>query len=216
MKKTKIIITAIVLVAVMAIAVGAYLLFVAPPDWQHGAKEANTGVDKDGHPWIGAQKPEMVIHEYLDYECPHCAAAHKKVRSLIARDLDRIRLVRHDYARMKCFGSSSMGAFLLCGLVRASICAAEHMSYWQWNDELIANPRHDTELTPAQYIDGKRKKFKLPKKEFNDCIMDDKTVQKANAIYAETRAAKVQATPSYIVDGKVLNAMELVQLLNSF
>ncbi|MBN2342397.1 MAG: thioredoxin domain-containing protein [Deltaproteobacteria bacterium] len=200
---------------VVAAALAMYFLFIAPADWQHGVSSAATGVDADGNPWIGAKNPKLIIHEFLDYECPHCSAAHKYIRSRIARDFDTIRLVRHDYARSRCVMQLGTKKIKRCPLVRAAACAAEHLPYWEWNDAVISNPRHETQMEREEYIEYMRKQFDLPKAEFYECYESDETAEKAQKIYDLTRAAKVSVTPTYMIDGKIYNAQELADFLSN-
>lgn len=192
-----------------------YFQFIAPPNWKTGAESAATGEDDDGNPWMGATKPKLIIHEYLDYNCPHCSGAHQIVRSLIARDLDTIRLVRHDYARSQCHFKLGTKMIKQCTMVRAAHCAAKHMSYWKWNDALIEEPRHRSGMDEMEYIDSMIKRFKLPENKMKDCIDGDEAAEKAETIFQYTKAAGISATPSYIIGGKMYNLEELVDFLGS-
>jgi uncharacterized membrane protein len=49
------------------------LLLFFPAYWQFEPpallSNANSGITKDGHPWIGAENPKLIITEYTDYKC---------------------------------------------------------------------------------------------------------------------------------------------------
>ncbi|MBN2714746.1 MAG: thioredoxin domain-containing protein [Deltaproteobacteria bacterium] len=182
---------------------GSWLFYWSAPDWQANADSAATGVDENGYPWIGAKNPKMVIHEYLDFYCPHCPGAHKVLRSAIARHLDEIRLVRHDYARSMCAIRTGNDLTMMCPLVRAAGCAAKHVPYWKWNDSVMAEPIHELKLDPPSYIQRMVKQNGIPSKAFSECYDSESMADKAQKIYEETKAAGVSATPTYIIDGQV-------------
>ena len=46
----------------------------------------SSGVTADGHPWIGAENPELVITEYADYLCFQCKKMHYYLRELVAQN----------------------------------------------------------------------------------------------------------------------------------
>jgi uncharacterized membrane protein/protein-disulfide isomerase len=79
------------------------LLLVAffPPYWHFSAPAAAaallSGVTEDGHPWIGAETPELTIEEFTDYQCFQCKKMHFFLRRLVAQHPDRIRLVHRNY-----------------------------------------------------------------------------------------------------------------------
>ena len=79
------------------------LLLVAffPAYWHFSAPAAAaalpSGVTDEGHPWIGAENPELTIEEFTDYQCFQCKKMHFFLRRLVAQHPDKIRLVHRNY-----------------------------------------------------------------------------------------------------------------------
>ena len=79
------------------------LLLVAffPAYWHFSAPAAAVavpnGVTDEGHPWIGAENPELTIEEFTDYQCFQCKKMHFFLRRLVAQHPDKIRLVHRNY-----------------------------------------------------------------------------------------------------------------------
>ncbi len=79
------------------------LLLVAffPAYWHFSAPAAAaalpSGVTEEGHPWIGAENPELTIEEFTDYQCFQCKKMHFFLRRLVAQHPDKIRLVHRNY-----------------------------------------------------------------------------------------------------------------------
>ena len=200
--KKKILITAGASFLLLAGLIAGYLLFFAPVDWRYGIDTADRGIEAGIFPWIGASNPELVIHEYVDYDCPHCPGTHRRLRSIIARHLDKVRLVRHDYARMRCAPNNAQDRFASCELVRAAICASKHVDFWQWNDAVMSSPRYKSDAPLAGYVPAMVAKFKISGDAFDKCMYSKETIDRAQKIYLDVKKNHVNATPTYIVDGK--------------
>ena len=89
--------------AIPVVAIVA-LRLATPPYWTRTSLDDSfaRGVDEQGRPWIGAEEPEVVLHEYVDYACPHCAVATVHTRIRLARHPDELRIVRHHQPRIRC------------------------------------------------------------------------------------------------------------------
>jgi uncharacterized membrane protein/predicted DsbA family dithiol-disulfide isomerase len=82
--------------------VGTVLLICFFPSyWEYPLPEnRNTliwGTNEEGHPWIGAENPELTIEEFTDYQCFQCKKMHFFLRRLVAQHPDKIRLVHRNY-----------------------------------------------------------------------------------------------------------------------
>jgi uncharacterized membrane protein/predicted DsbA family dithiol-disulfide isomerase len=56
-----------------------------------------SGVTTEGLPWIGAERPELEILEFADYQCFQCRKMHYYLRQLVASRPEKIRLVHCHY-----------------------------------------------------------------------------------------------------------------------
>jgi protein-disulfide isomerase/uncharacterized membrane protein len=77
------------------------LFLFLPAYWEMDAmdltKKLPTGTTKHGHPWIGAENPELEIVEFSDYRCFQCKKMHYFLRRLIQEHPGRIRLVHRHF-----------------------------------------------------------------------------------------------------------------------
>jgi protein-disulfide isomerase len=98
------------------------------------------GRTAEGHNWIGAERPEVVIVEYSDYECPHCRLAHQVVREVVRERQDWLRLVHvHmplDHTCNPALGGRPFHRYS-CACARAAICADRQDRFWEVNDALF-------------------------------------------------------------------------------
>jgi protein-disulfide isomerase len=215
MKKKMILIISVTAGLMFAAAIAGYLLFLAPVDWRTNVDKASKGVIKETYPWVGAKDPVLEIHEYFDFDCPHCPDTHKKLRGLIARKFDKIRLVRHDYARMRCKPNNAIMKYKSCELVRAAICASKQIDYWKWNDFVIEHPRYKSSKPYDQYVPDIVKELGLSEKPFELCLYESDTVERAQKIYDETKKNHIKGTPSYLVNGAILTFKEVAEKISN-
>lgn len=215
--RKKAIITFAVFVALLLAFAAVYQCGLAPKPWTSGADTAATGVDETGAPWIGAATPKLVVHEYLDFDCPHCPQTHRTVRTALAGRLDTVRLVRHDYARMPCKPNDDQTRYPTCEMARAAICAGEQISYWQWNDAVITSPRADLpSIADAHsYVDKLRDTMNLDAAAFAKCLYAANTIDRAQAIYDRAEQLRINSTPTYIIDGRKMTVRETIDKIRA-
>lgn len=116
------------------------LMAALPEYWEMklptGTKEMHKGITEDGHPWIGAENPEMVIEEFTDYLCSQCRIKHFYLRRLISENPGKIRLVHRHFPMDHKYNPMvkepyHMGAGTLALF---SIYAQTEGKFWEAND----------------------------------------------------------------------------------
>ena len=124
--------------------VGAVLMMLYfPAYWQMTppvlSNDMTTGVTKDGHPWIGAENPELVIVEFSDYRCFQCKKMHFFLRRIIQQQPDKIRLVHRHFPMDHTINPIVNQPFHTgaAKLAIVSLFAAEKDKFWQMNDILF-------------------------------------------------------------------------------
>jgi uncharacterized membrane protein/protein-disulfide isomerase len=177
-------------------ALAALWLFY-PRYWQLdgpiGPGSLASGVDEQGHPWIGASEPKLVIYEYSDYQCPYCSRSHRELRALLEREsglravhlnfpLDRacnpvIRTAMHESA---------------CTRARAAICGGAQGHFWQMSDLLFLGQRR---RNLDAFALAQRLGLNLVR--FRDCLESPETRGNLDADMAEGRKLNLHGTPTY-------------------
>ncbi len=76
-------------------------IILIPPYWSFSPAplkdDMARGITADGHPWIGAEHPELTITEFSDYMCFQCKKMHFILRQLVQSYPDRIRLIHRHF-----------------------------------------------------------------------------------------------------------------------
>ena len=99
----------------------------------------NSGTTKDGHPWIGAENPKLVITEYTDYQCFQCRKMHFFLRQLITEYPDKIRLIHRHFPMDHSVNPIVKEPFHIGSgkMALMAIHAATRNKFWQMNDLLF-------------------------------------------------------------------------------
>ena len=208
---------AVFIVILVLIALAAWFShqrFWGPQAWRYGYDEAPRGLEEHGYPWIGAEKPVITVHEYIDYECPHCPQAHRRMRMAMRSHLNEVRLVRHDFARMPCVPNDKERRRSSCAMARAAFCASKQGRYWEWNDRVMENPRPLTGPKRKNYIEDTAREMGFDANSFDACLYERETIEMAQGVFKDTRKRRISETPMYLVDGKKLTLVEVIDLID--
>ncbi len=185
-------------------------LFV-PPYWAGvmwlSGPPVSTGVDEEGLHWIGAESPTLVVHEWVDYACPHCAIGTSRMKRKVVEHPDTLRLVRRHRPRTKCVSRVPRS----CIFVRASLCAGKQGKFWEMDSWLFAHAVGNvwTDVMPAAESIG------MNAEAFAACLDDETTWSEADALARVAREQKILDTPAYDIDGQRLDPAQARETLNA-
>lgn len=158
-----------------------------------------TGKTPEGYGWIGAVSPTLTVHEFADYSCPFCRiAAHALLKQAI-RHPKQLRIVRRHFPRTRC-----VNAFL-CQPLRLAYCAEEQGRFWQADRWLFAHAGGKGRVEEAVAA----RDIGLDLGQLQSCLVRRDVLVRAERESKEALALGFKGTPSYLVDGKLLQGKEL-------
>jgi uncharacterized membrane protein len=182
--------------------------FFIPPYWMFvlwlDGPPLPTGTE-DGAPWIGAESPEIVVHEFVDYGCPHCAFASNRMRMKLLRT-DGLRVVRRFQPRMRCRATAEHA----CLTLRAALCGGEQGKFWEIDSWLFAHAPGNRDLDVLAAAEDLR----LDADRFEACLVADHTYAEADRHATAARELKIRETPAYLVDGERLTSKAVHDLID--
>jgi protein-disulfide isomerase/uncharacterized membrane protein len=171
------------------------------PDEPELATTINSGLTLDGHPWIGAENPKIVITEYTDYQCFQCKKMHYFLRQLIAQHPDKIRLVHRHFPMDHEFNPIVKDPFHVGSgkMALMAIYATAKDKFWTMNDFLfkIARDRQDIKLKEIA------EKVGIDYKELAWALNDKNTRYRLKHDIAEGLKSKINGTPAFFINGEV-------------
>jgi uncharacterized membrane protein/protein-disulfide isomerase len=131
-----------ILFGLMIIGFTGTIIFY-PAYWQLKAPQLSAdipvGMTEDGHPWIGAANPALIITEFTDYQCFQCKKMHFFLRRLVADHADKIRLIHRHFPMDHQFNPLVRQPFHVGAgkMALLAIYAATQGKFWQMNDILF-------------------------------------------------------------------------------
>lgn len=173
-----------------------------------------TGTTDDGHPWIGAESPELVITEYADYLCFQCKKMHYYLRELIAKNPDKIRLVHRHYPMDHEYNFIVKHPFHVGSgkMALLAVHAAAKGKFWQMNDILfgIAGETHEVNVKDIATRTG------LDYPELLRSTSNPKTLHQLKVDIWQGMKLRMTGTPSFLIDGKVYQGQIPAEILKKF
>lgn len=161
-----------------------------------------TGTTPEGRPYIGAAVPSVTVLVFTDLECPYCRLAHQKMMSWLQR-WPHVRFVYHHYPLS--FHPNAMY------YARLTVCAARANRFWQSVETLFQRQgagRMDAyALARIHGMDGGG---------LSQCAMGRDVQAFVDADIAQGNRLKIPGTPTFVVDGKTMNMVEIEKYLGTF
>ncbi len=159
------------------------------------------GVTEEGHPWIGARKPKLVITEFSDYQCPHCRLGHHTMKQLIREHPDKVRLVHRHYPLDQECNQQLMRPFHLhaCAYARMAFCGQKQNLFWEVNDYLFAKGRRQNAVTPKELA----AELKLDARKLVTCLKGGEAAKAVKSDLDAGRALGIRGTPTFVVQGRI-------------
>ena len=114
-----------------------------PPYWRLApeplSREMAYGLTAEGHPWFGAENPEIEIEMYSDYQCFQCKKMHVYLRKLIAGQQQKIRVIHRHYPMDHEVNYIVKEPFHIGSgkMALIAIYAASKGKFWEMNDLLF-------------------------------------------------------------------------------
>jgi uncharacterized membrane protein/protein-disulfide isomerase len=195
-----------------------WMILAFPPYWRMSppvlSKNISTGVE-NGHPWIGAEHPELIITEFSDYQCFQCKKMHYYLRRLIEAHSDKIRLIHRHFPMDHTInplvkepfhvGSSKMALL--------AIFATQKDRFWEMNDYLFNIPKDFKVLNIQEVAEKTGLDFKDMRHVFYDQGLWDilwNDIKDGIATY------KLTGTPAFIINGQTYSGQIPADILKAY
>ncbi len=198
------------IVAMIAGGLGLYLLLAAP---LRGEKIIENVVAKDPQaaglilpttPVEGPVSSTVTIIEFLDFECPGCAAFHPVMQRIRQEFAGRIRYAQRLFPLVETHPHAK-------GAAIAAVCAQRQNQYYPYADALIVNRDHLTRDDLIHYAEALR----LDRAAFVTCL-DDPTA--AEVVIAERKAGEalgIDSTPTIFLNDAVFEGIPSYEQLRT-
>lgn len=143
-------------------------------------------------PARGPADAKVTIVEFSDFQCPFCSRGAATVDEVVKAYGDRVRLVFRHFP-LPSHAQAGKAA-------EASLCADDQGRFWAFHDELFANQQA---LEPAD-LERYARELGLDADRFSNCLASGEKAPQVAADLEAGKAAGVNSTPSFFVNGRPL------------
>lgn len=161
--------------------------------------KAFEGTDEHGQPYVGAVQPKLVITEFSDYQCPHCATAHEQLRHLVETYPDAVRVVHRHFPLDNDCNPLIKQVFHThaCYYARLAICAASLGKFWIGNDYLFKHGRAEQSVP----IDAFARAIAVPAESIRECLKSQVDAKLKLDVDAGLKL-EIDGTPTFLIRGE--------------
>ncbi len=159
------------------------------------------GITEEGHPWIGSEKPTLIIEEFSDYQCFQCLKMQSTLRQLIEEHPDKIRLVHRHYPMDHEYNPIVVPTPFHVGAGKMALLAIYAMTqdkFWEMNDALFQLGRNKSPFN----IKFLAEQTKIPVEELSFALTSPDIKKILNHDIVTGMKNRITATPTFLINGK--------------
>jgi protein-disulfide isomerase len=150
---------------------------------------------------MGREDAPVVIYEFADFQCPHCADWASLVEPLIRDRLVKPGLVRYVFYDFP-LGGGFRHSFLAA---RGARCANDQGKFWEYHDLLFGRQASWTGLEdPSDFFVDLASQAGLDTGTFEQCLRSDKYQREVSLSRELGESLNVTGTPTLFVNGERL------------
>jgi protein-disulfide isomerase len=153
---------------------------------------------------MGDPNAPVKIIEYSDFQCPYCGQFTLNTEQQLIDAYIVTGKVYFEYHSFGVFIGEESGR-----AAEAAYCAGDQNKFWEMHDIIFAN---QTGENVGAYTDKRltafAKKLGLEMGAFNDCFTSGKYADQVKQDGVEGRQAGVKATPSFTINGKLVEGAQ--------
>ncbi len=152
---------------------------------------------------LGGPDAAVTIIEFSDFECGHCAAAHRVLQEVLPRYRGEVRVVFRNYPLDKSCNPllTTQLHDYACEAAVAAECAGEQGKFWPYHDLLFEN---QSDLSPENLRRFARQ-LKLDMDAFQSCLGSEKAHERVKQDVEEGNRLRIESTPTMFINGRVIH-----------
>lgn len=172
---------------------------------------AATGKDAQGYWYKGNPDAPVKVIEYADFQCPGCASFSTGLGEQITKQYIESGQVQLSFREFPLPQHQQAVPAAM-----AARCAGEQGDFWSMHDTIYRRQNDWSENRNAQNMFvGYAKSLGLDAAAFESCVADNTFKPQIDASVKEGEAAQIPATPSFLIDGKVIPTNGLVPAIEA-
>ena len=153
---------------------------------------------------LGNINAPVILAEYGDFDCPHCAIAHVFIKKLLPKFKDQIAIVFRHFPLTKVHQYATIAAI-------SSEAAANQGKFWEMHDKLLENQSKHSAAHLLRFAE----ELGLDIKSFKRDTQDEKLAAKVETQFESGIRSGVNGTPSLYINGTKYNGAYDLNSLSS-
>ncbi len=166
-----------------------------------------TGITEDGQPFKGGENASVVLEEYSDFGCPHCADFAETLSAISDNYIKtgKIKVIFRNFVLSPATTPAAKGAE--CALKQGSD------AFWLYHDTVFANQSQGDVIFSSSGLKDIAQQIGLDSKAFNTCLDTNQTLVDIQKDSQDGSAHNINSTPTLYFNGEeFLGAMSEAQL----
>jgi len=185
-------------VAILA-AIGFIFLLVNAPSSSNASTPLKIKPISSSDINTGNKNAKVTLIEYSDFQCPSCAIFHPYVNQVLKDYGNKIHFVYRFFPLTQLHQNAQIAA-------QAAYAAYRQGKFFQMADQLFNNQTEWQDVAdPTTLFDKYATILKLDITKFNTNMSSNDTKKFVQSEYSEGLNAGITYTPSFILDGKLIN-----------
>lgn len=202
----------LIISALVLVVVGVVIASQFKPVGAINTSDRVYNVEKNGLS-LGSPDAPVKVYEFADFQCPACSNYWSSLEPIIIDQYVATGKVQYTYSPFSFLGrgqtwdESKKSA-------EAAYCANDQGMFWEYHDTIYAN--HNGENLSAYSKDrliAFADTLGLNMNDFKSCLNSGKYTQAVEDANTFASSQGASYTPSFLVDGKIVNANELMQAI---
>lgn len=159
---------------------------------------------RDGGQARGDTTAAVMIVEFSDFECGHCASFHRSLDAVLRRSGQDIQVVFHHFPLDSGCNPKVNVPFHreACGAAVGAECAGDQGKFWPYHDLLFDNQQHLGRQSLIAYA----AQLGLDVPRFTACLDGTEALARVKADIQKATALGVDSTPTIVINGRMLKA----------
>ncbi|ABY36227.1 MAG TPA: disulfide bond formation protein DsbA [Chloroflexus aurantiacus] len=197
---------------VAVIAITGLVVLLTRNNTEVKAPTAPVGRTEEGFYYKGDPNAAVKVIAFEDYQCPGCAYFSRNLAPILERDYintGRVQFIYHELPLTNIHPNAVAAA-------EAARCAGDQGKYWEMHDQLFANQSLWAQLSsPLNVFSGYAGRIGIDRAAFDACMQAGTHREAILAAAQEAAALGVQATPSFSVNGQIVDSGRLFTAIDA-
>ncbi len=152
----------------------------------------------------GNLESDLTLVEYSDFQCPACKAAAPDIAKLVEEFGDKFKLEYRHFPLRSIHPNAQLAG-------QAAEAAGMQGKFWEMHDMLFAKQSEWAQsFNPEKYFKQYAGELGINTDRFMYDLNSDVVKDVVNSQFSEAESLKLPGTPSFVVDGKIVDINEFV------